>query len=610
MLRWRLSVGLAALMVLLLAVGVYAVWLVGSLGSAVNQVLEANYKNIKAIHQMRLATARINTVYTIRASPQVVADKTGFYSNRLVLNQSLQTLESSWNALEEREALDGLRAAVNNYLGLYDVIFKDPINKENADTVAARNRLSDATLLIAELGENLLRANERAMLDADQRARKKASDSIHFMLLAMGLAAAIFIYASYRLGKSLLEPIRTLTDFAGRIGAGDLDITAPVVSEDELGKLAATFNGMAGKLRAYRQTTTERIFNLHHTIEAVLAAFPDPIFVLDRDRRITLRNPAASLFSEQFGFDSKLPDELDEKAAESIEKEVDYLPASFKEALYYRIADQEKSFLPRVLLMRGQDRALQGVALVIQDVTRFRLLDDVKTNLVSTVSHELRTPLTSIRMALHILAERKIGDLSPKQSDLIGVARDDSERLLRTLNDLLDLSRLEGGAQNLHLDAVRPSDVVREVAADGAEIARRRDIALEVEADEGLPELRMDRPRMKHVLTHFLDNAMKHSAAGTHIVLRARAVGGDAIRLSVLDRGEGIPPEFQTRIFDKFFRIPGKPKTGAGIGLSISRQIVEAHHGRIGVLSGAGGGSEFYCDLPVADVFPSSFAQP
>ncbi len=599
MLRWRLSVGLAALMALLLGVGIYAVWLFGSLGSAVNQVLEENYKNIKAIHQMRLATARINTIYTTHATPEVLADKTSFYSNRLVLKQAIATLESSRFGVQQREALDGLNGAVANYLGLFDAFFRDPQNPNNLDAQSARARVPDTTLLIAELGENILRENEQAMLDADQHARKKAADSIHFMLLAMCLAAAIFVYASYRLGKSILEPIRMLTDFAGRIGAGDLDITAPVISEDELGKLAATFNSMAGKLRAYRQTTTERIFNLHHTIEATIAAFPDPIFVLDRDRRITLRNPAAARFSELFGFDSELPPELAEKAAQSIEREADYLPSSFKETLYYRIADQEKSYLPRVLVMRGQDRTLQGVALVIQDVTRFRLLDDVKTNLVSTVSHELRTPLTSIRMALHILAEQKVGGLTPKQADLIGVARDDSERLLRTLNDLLDLSRLEGGAQNLHLDATRPGDVVREVAVEAGEAARRSDIVLDVDADDALPELRLDRLRMKHVLTHFLDNALKHSAAGTRIVLRARAVGGEAVRLSVVDHGEGIPAEFQSRIFDKFFRVPGRPKTGAGIGLSISRQIVEAHHGRIGVLSGAGGGSEFYCDLPV-----------
>jgi signal transduction histidine kinase/HAMP domain-containing protein len=586
-------------MALLLGVGVYAVWLFGSLGSAVNQVLEENYKNIKAIHQMRLATARINIIYSLRAAPEVLQDKTSFFTNRLILTQSLRTLESSRFASQQREALNGLENAVNNYLALFDAFFRDPLNKDDAASQEARLRVPDATLLIAELGENLLHTNEQAMLDADQRARKKASDSIHFMLVAMGLAAIIFMYASYRLGKSLLEPIRLLTDFAGRIGAGDLDITAPVISEDELGKLASTFNNMAGKLRAYRQTTTERIFNLHHTIEATLAAFPDPIFVLDRDRRITLRNPAAARFAEQFGFASQLPPELDEKAAHAISREADYLPSSFKEALYYRVADQEKSFLPRVLIMRGQDRTLQGVAIVIQDVTRFRLLDDVKTNLVSTVSHELRTPLTSIRMALHILAERKIGELTSKQADLIGVARDDSERLLRTLNDLLDLSRLEGGTQNLHLDGVRPGDVVREVAAEASEAASRRDIALDVEAGEDLPELRLDRPRMKHVLTHFLDNALKHSSAGTRILLRACVQGDDAIRFSVIDHGEGIPSQFHARIFDRFFRVPGRPKTGAGIGLSISRQIVEAHHGHVGVVSSAEGGSEFYCDLPV-----------
>ncbi len=601
MLRWRLSVGLVTLMALLIAVGIYAVWLFNNLGSAVDQVLENNYRDIKAINQIRVATSRINgTYFTVDRGVSGAFDKTFYYDNRVVIDQAMQILRTNQPSPAAFALVKRFEAALTTYFDLYDQFFK-PGPRRPEDDRMIRQQIQDSTLLVTELAEQILQANEQAMFDADRVARAKSTDSIHFMLVAMALALLISGYASYRLGKSLLEPIHLLTDFTGKIGEGNLDITVPVISEDELGKLASSFNTMAGQLRAYRQTTTEQIFNLNQTMEVTLATFPDPIFVLDREQQIRLCNPAAQRFADDLGFVEGLPPELATKVGEVLETRQDYLPSTFKDAYYYRISDQEKSFLPRVLMMWNQDRTPHGVAVVLQDITRFRLLDDVKTNLVSTVSHELRTPLTSIRMALHILLEKKLGALTPKQSELLVVAREDSERLLRTLNDLLDLSRLEDSSHELHYDRVAPSDILREVAGETAEVAHRAGVRVELEADSHLPSLPMDRVRMKHVFINLIENAVKHSQDQGVVTVRVCPVDGSLLRFSVIDDGEGVPAEYQSRVFEKFFRVPGQPRGGAGLGLSIARQIVQAHHGHIGVISEPGRGAEFYCDLPLEE---------
>ncbi|MDE1171125.1 MAG: ATP-binding protein [Verrucomicrobium sp.] len=600
MLRWRLSLGMVTLMALLLAVGCYAVWLLDSLGPAVKRVLDNNYRAIKAIEDIRVATLRINSTY-FSPSPEALPsfDKAAFDDNHRAIDAAVEELRSVPMPAAESEAARRLDGALDTYLRLYGRLFAAS-TRDKTESLLMMQRIQDSTLLISEAADRLLSFNEEAMLDADRKARQHAKDSIHFLLLAMGLALAVAIYASYRMGSAVLEPIRVLTDFTGRIGSGQLDISAPVLSEDELGKLASSFNTMAAQLRAYRQTTSERIFKLNHTMEATLSAFPDPIFVIDRERRITLRNPAALRFGEELGFGDGLPPEMADRITQALETGLDYLPSSFRDTLFYRVNEQEKSFLPRVLVMRGQHGEMDGLAVVLQDMTRFRLMDDVKTNLISTVSHELRTPLTSIRMAFHILMERKIGALTDKQADLLGVAREDAERLLRTLNDLLDLARLEDGRHNLHYDLVAPEELGREVVQEAESAADRHHVRLVIEAGkEGLPSMMIDRARVKHVLAHFLDNAIKHSPSGATVRLGIERRPGDQIRFSVEDQGEGIPSEFQGRIFDKFFRVPGRPKTGAGIGLSIARQIVQAHLGRIGVHSGAQGGSEFYCELPL-----------
>ena len=601
MLRWRLSIGLITLMVLLLAVGGYAVWLFGHIGPTIGRILETNYRSIDEVDQIRISALRINSTY-VRLDPGALApgtfDKTVFRENRDQILRALHTLDRIPLPPTDRQAVRGLDGDVSTYLALYDHVFEARSNGGTVDAMLFR-KIQAETLIIEEACESLLADNQDAMFAADRLAQKQSQDSIRFLLVAMGLALAISGYASWRLGKSILDPIHILTDFTDRIGAGDLDITAPVLSTDELGRLAASFNRMAVQLRAYRQTTAERIFELNRTTEATLAAFPDPIYVIDNGRRISLRNPAAERFAEELGLQEELPPELRVKVDEVFETGADYLPATFNDALYYRLAGQEKTYLPRVLTMKNRDGSLHGLAVVLQDITRLRFLNDVKTNLLATVSHELRTPMTSIQMVLHILLERKLGALTPKQIELLDVAREDSERMLRTLGDLLDLSRLEGASRRLQYELVDPRDILREVAEEAGEAVRSRNLRLRSEGNEALPSLPLDRLRIKHVLAHFIDNATKHSPTGGTITLRARLLDEHLLRFSVVDDGEGIAAEHQARVFDKFFRVPGQPKTGLGLGLSVAQQIVQAHQGRIGVFSKLGSGSEFYCDLPL-----------
>ena len=173
-----------------------------------------------------------------------------------------------------------------------------------------------------------------------------------------------------------------------------------------------------------------------------------------------------------------LPPAAEKEAERVLKGGADYLPSSFEKAICLRVGDQETFLLPRVIGMRDEFGALFGAAVVLQDVTRFRLIDDVKTNLVSTVSHELKTPLTSVRMGLHLLLEERIGPLNPKQIDLLIAARDDSERLLRMINDLLDLAKLESGRSELR-HTVYAGALIDRATAEMRDFVEARGISLD-----------------------------------------------------------------------------------------------------------------------------------
>jgi len=168
----------------------------------------------------------------------------------------------------------------------------------------------------------------------------------------------------------------------------------------------------------------------------------------------------------------------------------DHLPTTLDHAHVFRDEGQERFFLPRVLAIRGDDGVPMGAAVVLTDVTRFRLMDQLKNDMVSTVSHELKTPLTGVQMAIHLLLEEVVGLLNPKQIELLLAARQDSDRLLAIVNDLLDLTRIEQGRVTLDLKPVAPAVLLEESVDRFASRAEDYGIALRFDVAAGLPSVR------------------------------------------------------------------------------------------------------------------------
>jgi signal transduction histidine kinase len=363
---------------------------------------------------------------------------------------------------------------------------------------------------------------------------------------------------------------------------------------------------MASQLKEYRTIASGELSRLNMTIRATLASFPDPIFVLNSEGAVEFRNPEADQLAVQLLFSGvmRLPAKVDEKVQRVRETGQDYLPTLLREAIKFHLNGQDRHFLPRIVLLRNEKKESFGVAVILEDVTRMLLLDDVKSNLIATVSHELKTPLTGLRMAVYLLHEQAMGELNPKQADLIATAKEDSDRLLRTLNDLLDLAKLEQGPAQMALAPVFPGELINGAVIETRDLAQSAGISLGVEVEPNLPAVEVDRQRIAYVLSNFLTNAIKYSPSGTTIRARAKRStmrdGQPGVRFSVVDQGPGIDPEHREHVFERFYRVPGTAKKGAGLGLSIAREITTAHRGEIGLICPPESGCDFFFVLPVA----------
>jgi two-component system, OmpR family, sensor histidine kinase KdpD len=226
--------------------------------------------------------------------------------------------------------------------------------------------------------------------------------------------------------------------------------------------------------------------------------------------------------------------------------------------------------------------------------------DTLKSALLSAVSHDLRTPLASIKASVTSLLQDDITWSAADERDLLTAINEETDRLTRIVSNLLDLTRIEAGVLKPQLEWNDVGELLADVASRVRVALGAHDLTVEVAGN--LPPLRFDYVELAQVLVNLLENAARYSPEGTPIELAASAVG-ETIEISVADRGIGIPPGEEERIFDKFYRISERPNAaGAGIGLSISQGIIHAHGGQIRVERRPGGGTVFVCVLPVEPV--------
>jgi signal transduction histidine kinase len=417
-----------------------------------------------------------------------------------------------------------------------------------------------------------------------------------------------------------------------RFGEGDLAARAIVEGEDEIAALAIEFNRLAEKLARYRESTLEELIQGQQAAQGAIDGLPDPVLLLDAQGRLQGANRAATTL---LAIDPDRPaTEAFARADPGVRAVVDrlrvhvlagrgvYVPRGFEDAL--RVAstpDGERMFLPRATPIYNERGAVTGVAIVLQDATKLFRFDELKNNLVATVAHEFRTPLTSLRMALHLCTEQVVGPLTPKQADLLFAAREDCERLQVIVDDLLNLSRIEAGHIDLHRRRFNPDALVDMAVDVHRSAAAQAQIELKQEVPPGLPEVFVDPDRLQLVFTNLISNAIRYAPAGSEIVIRARAEGvqqngtahrapePDSVRFEIVDNGPGIAPEHQIGLFEKFFRVPGSPEGGSGLGLFIAKGLVQAHGGKIGVQSQVGKGATFWFTVPAATVQASPLAE-
>ncbi|HEY8022389.1 MAG TPA: ATP-binding protein [Thermoanaerobaculia bacterium] len=611
-LRSKLALGFGGLLALLLAGGIYSITLLDRLGGSIDVILRENYESVVACEQMKDALERLDSAALFALAGDGARGAELAAANRPRFEKALATELGNVTLPGEGALARRLQQLYASYRPAHERFL------QSDEPLAARRAVYFGTLLplfqqIRTTADSILDLNQRNMLEANARARRLAAEARRrtLLLLLFGTVTAAAFVAF--LSRAMLLPLRRLTASAREIESGNLDLVVPVTSRDELGQLAAAFNAMATSLRELRRSSRARLLRAQRTLQLAIDSLPDAVAVLTPNGasgpQVELANRIAI---STLGLRPGEP--VPERHAEWLQPLLEEamrsgtLSERGHEAAVQLFAEgRERFYLPRAVAARDERAQTLSITLILADVTDLRRLEEMRSGLLSTVSHELRTPLTSLQMALHILLDERLGALTPGQTELLVGAREDSARLSEILASLLEIARLEDGRSLLRSEAVSPRDFVEEGLADFRAELADAGLRLEVEIDPSAPAVHVDPARGRLVLANLLTNALHHTPAGGAITVRAERVeppdpsaNGSAVRFTVADTGRGIPAEHLGRIFEKFYQVPDTGVGGAGLGLSIAREIVLAHGGDIGVESRVGAGTTFWFTLPAA----------
>ncbi len=611
-LRGKLVLGFGGLLALLTVVGLQGAYWLSRLGGSVEVILRDNYDSVVACQQMKEALERLDSgaLFALAGDPQ---------RGRQLAAANAPRFTRALDAELRNITLPGEGPAAFRIRDLYALY--PPVLAEVLDSgrpLDVRRAVYFGRLLplfeqIKQTADQVQQMNQDSMVSASVRSRRLAALASRRTMPLLLLGAVLAVGFVLFLSRAILLPLSRLTQSVRDVEKGNLDLVVPVMSQDELGELAAAFNAMAGRLRELRRSNRARLLRAQQTSQLAIDSLPDAVAVFSPDFRVELANrTAVSTLGLRPGeplpprHADWLPHLLQETARSGTLPDRGYEAARqiFHEG-------QERFYLPHAVALRGADGQLVGVTLILSDITNLRRIDELKTGMLSTVSHELRTPLTSLQMALHVLLEEQLGTLTAPQTELLVAARDDAERLRTILVNLLEIARYESGRQLLSCEPIRARDLIETSLAPLRSAFADQGIELAVTIAPAAPQVMADPARAPLVLGNLLQNALQHTPAGGTVTVGA-APAGDQVRFSVADSGPGIPEEYLGRIFERFAQVPGSPG-GAGLGLAIAREIVQAHGGTIGVENhhnGHGSGATFNFTLPAVPAAPAGVPGP
>ncbi len=550
----KIRVGTLFLFSLLVLSGGLSIYYLTKLQTDAKNILKDNYESFGYCHNMQKQLDSISLHY-----PSATV-KFDFY---------LKNQESNITEPGEKVTTEKLRQS-------FDSLVKGDTSEANYDNIKLHI-------------QNILALNMQGMEKKNKLAQQSSESALTILILIVTLTFIIGLTFTYNFPAIVVTPIQKLTEAIKEISRKNYRHRIHLDNKDEFGQLADAFNDMTERLEEFESSNLNKLIFEKARAEAVINSLKDASIGIDKNNCVLFANEQAL---QLLGLKSQ---DTVGKSVQDLSVKNDLFAFLFSTDSinpFKIVVDGKENYYTKELIEVKQGEATNKV-LVLKNITSFKELDVAKTNFIATVSHELKTPLASSDFSLKLLEDNRVGKLTSEQKELVEQLKNDNQRMLRILSELLNMSQVEAGKIQLDIQDVSPYQIVESSVAAVSSTAKEKQIQIEQKIRKGLPDIKADPDKISWVLNNFLTNAIKYSPEQSTISILVEKTTNQ-ISFAVVDKGQGIDEAYIKRIFERYFQIPGRSdKKGSGIGLAICKEFIEAMNGKIWVKSEIGVGSTF-----------------
>lgn len=565
--KTKVATGVIFLFFLILIIGGLGLYYLKSLSQDSQNILVANYESLE---------------YTKRVIENCDSLKLDSVGAIKVIEQNIQLQEQNITEAGERDLTRALRAAFEKI-------------KNIGITDSSIVQIRQVCIAIQDLNmKAIFRKNE-----ISQQTSERASTYLIIIGSVCALVAFTFImnFPGY-----VANPIVQLTNSIKSIANKNYEERLHFDRKDEFEELAEAFNQMAEKLDEYEHSSLANILFEKKRIETIINRMTDPVIGLDENNKVVFANDQALNLLHLTGKD------IMDRYAPDVAINNDLFRNLIRQngnpgeaALIKAVVEGKENYFSKETITishtpTGEKETLMiGQVILLKNITSYKELDLAKTNFIATISHELKTPIASLQMCVKLLQDDRVGSLNEEQKSILNTLQDETSRLSKLTGELLDLAQVETGNIKLDIRKANANDIVT-LALEAVKFhAERKKVKIQTQVPKDPVFIQADQDKATWVLVNLLTNAIRYSPENGTIILKCDARNGKAI-FSVEDFGPGIEKQYISRLFDKFFQVPGTP-SGTGLGLAISKEFIEAQGGSITVVSQVGKGSVFSFDL-------------
>lgn len=464
-----------------------------------------------------------------------------------------------------------------------------------------------------ELSKNEAKSNQGLMVGVplDVTNAKGAVfiyQSLNVMDEAMGATRDIILWSAvialiltsafaFFLSKRVTAPLLKMRESAAEVTKGRFDVQVPILTHDEIGELAKTFNKMREKLEINMNALKQE----KEQLSSILRSMADGVITINNQGEILVTNPPADLFLKAWSASQgnitsnevkEVPSQLVALLKESVKTGKDQTGEM----------DFQGRFWSFIVSPQFDNQSIRGAVVVLRDMTEERKLDKLRKDFIANVSHELRTPVSMLQGYSEALIDGIAGN-EEERKEIVKIINEESLRMGRLVNELLDLARLESGHMRLHKEIVEIIPYIERIGRKFYGLAKENNVDLNVHIDALQTKYYFDPDRIEQVLTNLIDNAIRHTPENGLVELKVTSEK-NGLKLEVQDKGSGIPSEDLPFIFERFYKADKartRGRSGTGLGLAIAKNIIDAHRGTISVYSAIGEGTRFTILLPDFD---------